>query len=1015
MSAALLGLFTLFGLIWVFRYDLIEYKLKRALAKNGLTTEMQILSMNATKAVLGAVHISKNGQAVLSVDRLELEYEVEHALKGRFDKISLHRLVTHITLDGAGNVMNDWWPRSSRGGQFEFPKNGVSVEDAQINWHSPIGDGLLGVSGTVNSPTNWSFVYEAADVQIQKDGLSVNFDISGGAVQKLENKVTVFGTVEARSVAAPTLKSEFMNVDFKLNLAKETSEPTIINGWINIAGDTVDTAKYLASRTELKLDIDTVYHNHNRQFGQFTADWDLKFVDVVMKEQAERQRLARVLTSYNAMSKTPIAMYFADILPRKLENLFEKFSVKGRGNVRASQDGYEIHLKDNFLVTGLDQIVTISSKAENAILYTKPDHNIMADLDIDWSGANGMQIKNFKAQAESLNGVSLEYLRSLSAHIQMTEQWRRQIDGQNFRLSPIDAWLQYRHHGNVRDITLQGAMDYDGLVPSGRVLGLQTQGIVTIHSVNTPTSQQNTHMGFQPQGDIFIKNLTNISGWKAKDLTFGMTESSRLINFDADGRSLFAQLNNVSAQIISPDDQRRLKFGAESIKLQTVFGQFPQIWDFGISEIEIFSQDFPAPGTHIRVPHSQINIEQNRQGELRFSTKNPDTYIETDNVVVDKINIDLRGAPDDFNAVYSTPKVVFKGGNVPRLPLSGTARFQRGTVTGQAVAYLPAPQKGESALIDISFKSLGGRGAVKIDIPKLAFSPNGLQPQSLVPALRGKIADVEGLVSAELEFSFGGGVDISSSGQFEIFDLGIGTLVGPMQGVNAQLNFSSIFPLKTSGIQTASLASFDPGFPLQNGQIRFEILPTGIRILEAIWPVAETSGQVYIAPMLWKFGNVENRPIIHIENIDLGKLLGKASQDKLSVTGLVSGILPAKISGVNVSIEDGKLAVKDGGIIRFKTLASDAASARNEYAGHGLKALENLSYKKLEARINGPLDGSVNVDLVLDGHNPDVLNGQNFLFNVAVEGELANIARNLSKSFSTQENLKRVLEIRTDE
>ena len=107
----------------------------------------------------------------------------------------------------------------------------------------------------------------------------------------------------------------------------------------------------------------------------------------------------------------------------------------------------------------------------------------------------------------------------------------------------------------------------------------------------------------------------------------------------------------------------------------------------------------------------------------------------------------------------------------------------------------------------------------------------------------------------------------------------------------------------------------------------------------------------------------------------------------------------------------GKLEVKDGGVIRFKTDAASAAAQKNEYAGHGLKALENLTYKKMQALIDGPLNGSVNLNVVAEGYNPDVLNGQKFLFDVGVEGELANIARNLSKSFSSQENIKRVLDL----
>ena len=132
----------------------------------------------------------------------------------------------------------------------------------------------------------------------------------------------------------------------------------------------------------------------------------------------------------------------------------------------------------------------------------------------------------------------------------------------------------------------------------------------------------------------------------------------------------------------------------------------------------------------------------------------------------------------------------------------------------------------------------------------------------------------------------------------------------------------------------------------------------------------------------------------------------------MSATGQVSGTLPARIKGVNVVIDNGVLAVKDGGVIRYKSAGTDAAAAHNVNAAHAFKALENFTYRQLEARIDGPLDGTMVLKIVFDGHNPEVLYGQSFQFNTLVSGELTNIARNMAGAFSNEENLSRIIEIK---
>lgn len=108
--------------------------------------------------------------------------------------------------------------------------------------------------------------------------------------------------------------------------------------------------------------------------------------------------------------------------------------------------------------------------------------------------------------------------------------------------------------------------------------------------------------------------------------------------------------------------------------------------------------------------------------------------------------------------------------------MEGTARLQNGVLTGEAVAPMP---RTVNTPINIEYGSEEGVGSAHISIPKVVFTPRGLQPQYLIPTLRGKLAEVSGEASAEFDFSFGDGAPVRSYGTTTLKNMDIGTLVGP--------------------------------------------------------------------------------------------------------------------------------------------------------------------------------------------------------------------------------------------
>lgn len=829
--------------------------------------------------------------------------------------------------------------------------------------------------------------------------------------------------------------------------------------------------------TKMAVDLGAVFPNG-------AVKWQAKTDQTHVANAETRAKISKAVTVNRILSTAPISQHFAPELSRSMAVLLDRFSVNAMGDMAWSEDGYKLSLSVPLRVRGEETSIAIQrrnhERDQSLLNFDRQAKQLKLNADIIWTGGDGnqtfprLQFSDLNLVSNSENGFSITGLKSMSTKITTDADWfvvpessstndKHTRHDKRPRLGPLDFMINAQAKSvagtpvdgaKIFDAKLKGTLDYDGPFLGAEITGLKAQGAMGIHLLNEVTqidlALERPIVIAQARFASSKKEAASESkaelGWTVRDVSFqlrsdvfSLTKNSALNTKDTPLR-LKADLQNFSGVLIDPDGQRSLETGIEGLSVDMVVDPVLHTeknsrmnWNITAQEAQIWSDDFLAKGTHIKAKTADVRVVTQRSvgidgvadGELslKFEAQSPDTMIDTENIRTENMSISVSGSPDQLSATYNTKRVKFKNGDIPELPFGGDLQWIDGRLTGEAKTFLP---QSEDTPIDIVFNSVGGRGAAKVLIPVIHFTPSGLQPQHLVSSLRGKLADVSGDVSAEFAFEFGGGAPIRSTGVTQLIDLDVGTLVGPFTGVSSTLEFSSIFPLKTKGVQTAHIAGFDPGFPLDAGQVKFEIIPNGVRIDEAIWPVISKGkstldttvtqmGKIFVSPLTWQFGDVENHAVINIEDIDLRPVFEKIGRDKFYVSGLISGALPARIDGVRVTINQGRLAIENGGVIQFKSGADQAAAQANEYAGHGLKALEDLHYRSMELRVNGPLDGSVNLDVVFEGSNEEVLNGQAFLFDIGVEGELANIVRNLSRSFDTANNVRQVLDLQTEQ
>jgi len=1012
----LLGLLILLGIVaailWHNRTHLAEAQIRKFMADNGYDITLDVNKLSKNQITATNIVVGKTQDVFFKSAKIVADYDLAER---KVLRVKLIKPYLKIEFDTGGKITSSWIGQSTTSPQkLALPPGGVTIKDAKIDWRlvqdegTLFGSGQADISADISSDTDWSANIVGNQAVFNTDSLRGDIQHDVFVETKDGKSFDVFGSVSGKSLTTTLLPLENLRIQsvksaFKLHYAntKEVEAP-ILTGWheVHIAG--ISTQDYAAKLVDLKFENLRVDAD-----GPISANWQMKTENTRIHNEDMRTNLADKLTAHSVMANLPIAQYFAKTLYGKAERLLNGFAVDGSGSIVTSAKGYEISLGRPLSFNTAKQTVSFAQISSEFVRFNKEDKSINVHADMKWTGVQALTLNNFALNAKSTNGIKLDTVKNMKARVYSQKTWRLHKGGDDIRLAPFDFNFTYIDQGNtVRTVNLNGAIDYAGPVPGGSVLGLKAGGDMDVRLVGRDFT-----LGFTPSTPLFIGEFTNPSGWTAKSVNFILEPQASLLRKTAQSGAMRTTFKDVSTQIIGPENKRHLDGRFERMDITTDFAKFPQHWQIQVSGADIKSEDFPAPGTHIIAPSANLEVIQSRDGNMTFDILSPMTRAATDNAVIEDLHINLNGSPDDIALAYQAGSVTMVGGAVPVLPMHGTARLKSGELSGHAITNLPLAT---NTPIDIHYRSKGGQGSAKILIPKINFAPEGLQPQYLVPILRGKLAEVTGEVSAEFDFVFGGGNPVQSSGWAELKNLDVGTLVGPFSGVNSQLTFTSIFPLKTDGVQTTTMAGFNPGFPLSSGNVRFEIIPTGIRLHQVQWPIENiygTPGKIFLAPTVWQFGNVENLVTVNVENVGLDTILAGAGEDKLSATGQVYGTLPAKVKGVELLIDGGILAVKDGGVIQYKNAATDNAVGQNETAAHAFKALENFRYKQLEAHIDGPLDGTMALKIMFDGQNPEVLSGQTFLFNTVVTGELTNIARNLAGAFSNEENLKRIIDI----
>ncbi len=276
-----------------------------------------------------------------------------------------------------------------------------------------------------------------------------------------------------------------------------------------------------------------------------------------------------------------------------------------------------------------------------------------------------------------------------------------------------------------------------------------------------------------------------------------------------------------------------------------------------------------------------------------------------------------------------------------------------------------------------------GAGVLRIDGGRIAFSADGLQPAALSPRFGGRIRAVVGTVGffARIEW----GPASRRLAEVTIEDLAFELAGIPVSGVAGSIAFDHLFPPATLPGQEITVERVGTAPALERGRILFS-LAEGRRLAVDRLEFTVAGGRLRARPFLLDLARPRSSVTLDLEGLALEALLARAGLPGLSGEGVLDGRLVARLGPGTVVIEEGELAARGGGRLRYAP--DEPPPLSDPRMVMLLEAIRNFHFTRLTVSVEGDLLDGLRLTIGLAGSNPDFYEGYPVALNLAFEGPL---------------------------
>ena len=267
--------------------------------------------------------------------------------------------------------------------------------------------------------------------------------------------------------------------------------------------------------------------------------------------------------------------------------------------------------------------------------------------------------------------------------------------------------------------------------------------------------------------------------------------------------------------------------------------------------------------------------------------------------------------------------------------------------------------------VTIQHRLSSGRGDAVLDVPGLKFRP-GFQPDQLTSLSEGIIALVNGTVRGQGRIAWGEGDKVTSTGTFEVANMDLAAPFGPVTGLNTTIHFTDLLGLETLPGQTATVGTINPGILVENGQVRYSLLPGRlVKVERGEWPFM--GGKLILQETILNFDKpTAKRLTFEVQGLDAHTFIESMGFKEIDAQGMFDGVLPMVFDESGGRIVGGRLDSRPGGgVLQYNGVINRANIGL--MAKVAFDALKDLRFKSMIIRLDGYLDGEFATRLTIEG------------------------------------------------
>jgi translocation and assembly module TamB len=837
------------------------------------------------------------------------------------------------------------------GQPFALPDFAVDIADSSIALATPMGP--LGVAVDGNGKLSGGFVGHAAIVSPRLDpgrcaatNLRANLALAVVARRpRVEGPVTLdrfacpvslFDIAAPRFDAKARFNESFSSIDGSGRMAISTLVAGA-NGLANFAGDITYEGSLQNVRGQVKLSAQksrmaTIHADRTRLAGGYQLDGKKGTFAMVGNYAADSAALdpsmiAGVTQPLAAAAKTPIGPV-ATSIGNALMRTARNFNSAGHIRVVNFPGGGAARITDANIVGPNGARARISGGS--GVTYYWPAGGLRIDGDIQMAGGGLPQGR-----------VSLRQPRAGAPMSGVAEFAPYAANGQRLALSPIRFGP-----GPGGSTALSTVAELDGSFPDGRVQALRL-----------PITGQIGHGGSFAFGTSCA--VVSFNYLRMSALQLGPTRlpvcpiGPAIISKQPNGAVL------ASARVTNPVLNGRL--GSSPLHAQAAGGRIVGK-QFAFNQLGLRLGRATSPVLFDAARLNGTFVGAGIRGTFAGATAS-----------IGKVPLELSDGSGKWLlhnndlSVDSALTVTDRDPNPRFYPLkSDNVHF---TLTGdyvRATGSLRHPATGALVTdVSIEHRLSTGAGHALLDVPGLTFGP-GLQPDEITRLTEGVIALVNGTIRGQGRINWTGAGTVTSSGDFSTANLDLAAPFGPVTGLSGTIHFNDLLGLTTPPGQVLAVKSVNPGILVENGVIRYQLLPNQlVRIERGEWPFM--GGRLILRETVLNFGRpTAKRLTFEVVGLDAHTFVQTLGFKELDATGTFDGVLPMIFDESGGRIVGGRLDSRPGG----GSLAYNGVVNKADLGTMGniaFNALRDLRFKSMIIRLDGDLAGEFTTRLAIEG------------------------------------------------